>query len=76
MTGEQKQKCKEYQKQYRENKTNEQKLKMKYYQKEYGKNITDQQKQKYKEARKDYNITDERIFSSNRKVFKKINKIL
>ena len=57
MTDEQKQKYKDYQKQYRENKTDKQKQKMKDYQKEYRKNITDEQKQKYKEARK-YHITD------------------
>ena len=37
MTDEQKQKYKDYQKQYRENKTDEQKQKMKDYQKEYRK---------------------------------------
>ena len=37
---------KDYQKQYRENKTDEQKPKMKEYQKEYIKNITDEQKKK------------------------------
>ena len=37
-------KYKDYQKQYRENKTDEQKRKMKDYQKEYRKNMTDEQK--------------------------------
>ena len=35
---------KEYQKQYRESKTDEQKKNMKEYQKEYNKNMTDEQK--------------------------------
>ena len=49
----QKQNYKDYQKQYRENKTDEQKQKMKDYQKEYRKNMIDEQKQRYKK-----NITD------------------
>ena len=44
MTDEQKQKYKDYQKQYRENKTDEQKQKMKDYQKQYRENKTDEQK--------------------------------
>ena len=44
----QKQKYNDYQKQYRENRTDEQKQKMKDYQKEYRKNMTDEQKQRYK----------------------------
>ena len=56
-------KYKDYQKQYRENKTDEQKQKMKDYQKEYRKNMTDEQKQKYKvsnEQKQKYrkNLTD------------------
>ena len=41
----QKQKYKDYKKQYRENRTDEQKQKMGDYQKEYRKNMTDEQKQ-------------------------------
>ena len=40
-----------YQKKYRENKTDEQKQKRKDYQKIYRENMTDEQKQKYREAK-------------------------
>ena len=60
-----KDKIKDYQKQYRENMTYEQKQKYKNNQKQYRENITDEEKQKYKEAknkrdRERYNkMTDE-----------------
>ena len=44
----QKQKYKDYHKQYKENKTDEKKQKMKDYQKEYRKNMTDERKQRYR----------------------------
>ena len=43
------QKIKDYQKQYRENMTDEQKQKYKNNRKQYTENMTDEQKQKYKE---------------------------
>ena len=46
MTDEQKQKIKDYQKQYRENMTDEQKQKYKNNQKQYKENMADEQKQK------------------------------
>ena len=51
MTDEQKQKIKDYQKQYRENMTDEQKQKYKNNQKQYREYMTDEQKQKYKKAK-------------------------
>ena len=59
---------KDYQKQYRECKTDEQKQKMKEYQKEYIKDITDEQKQK----RKDY----QKKYRENKKILKQQNKDL
>ena len=51
MTDEEKQKVRDYQKQYRENMTGEQKQKYKINQKQYKENVTDEEKQKYKEAK-------------------------
>ena len=51
MTDEQKQKIKDYQKQYRENMTDEQKQKYKNNQKQYKENMTDEEQQKDKEAK-------------------------
>ena len=51
MTDEQKQKIKDYQKQYRENMTDEQKQKYKNNQKQYREYMTDEQKQKYKKLK-------------------------
>ena len=48
MTDEQKQKIKDYQKQYRDNMTDEQKQKYKNNQKQYKENMTDEEKQKHK----------------------------
>ena len=82
-----KQKMKEYQKQYRENRTDEQKQKMKKYQKqyqrEYRKNINN--KQKMKEYQKQYreSKTDEqkqkmkeyqKKYRENKKILKQQNK--
>ena len=50
LTDEQKQKSKDYQKQYRENMADEQKQRYKNNQKQYKENTTDEEKQKYKEA--------------------------
>ena len=51
MNDEQKQKIKDYQKQYRENMTDEQKQKYKNNQKQYKENMNHEEKQKYKEAK-------------------------
>ena len=50
MTDEQKQKIKDYQKQYRENMTDEQTQKYKNNRKQFIENMTDEERQKYKEA--------------------------
>ena len=75
MTDEQKQKIKDYQKQYRENMTYEQKQKYKN-QKQYKENMIDEEKQKYKEAknkrdRDRYNkMTDEEKQKHKKKIIK------
>ena len=46
-----KQKIKDYQKEYRKNKTNEQKQKYKNNRKQYIENMTDEERQKYKKAK-------------------------
>ena len=51
MTDEQKQKIKDYQKQYRENLTDEQKQKYRNNKKQCKENMTDEEKQKYIEAK-------------------------
>ena len=51
MTDEERQKIKDYQKQYRENMTDEQKQKYQNNRKQYIENMTDEERQKYKEAK-------------------------
>ena len=51
MTDEERQKTKDYQKQYRENMSDEQKQKYKNNRKQYIENMTDEERQKYREAK-------------------------